>query len=65
MTQTQKALQNKVDERARKINLLDLSAGTFPEIRELDYEIAGLQRLVEEQQRTTNEGGAKPSVRSL
>jgi hypothetical protein len=66
MTQIQKALQNKIEEREHTINLFASvpPRASFEEIREFDYEIAGLQRLVEQEQRTTNQGGVKPSVRS-
>ena len=66
MTGIQKALQNKVDERERTVNLFASRppGASFPEIRKLDYEIAGLRRLVEEEQKTGNEGGPEPSVRS-
>ncbi len=66
MTQIQRALQNKIDESERTISLFASRppGSSFPEIRELDYEIAGLRRLVEEERKTGNEGGVEPSVRS-
>ena len=66
MTQIQRALQNKIDERERTINLFASrpSRASFPEIRELDYEIAELRHLAEKEQQTDNKGNVDSTVRS-
>ena len=53
MSKIEKALQDKIDERQRTISLF-ASWATFPEIRELDCEIAYLRSLIEQERRMAN-----------
>ena len=56
MSKIEKALQDKIDERERTSNLFASwpPRATFQEIRELDYEIASLRSLIEQERRMTN-----------
>ena len=56
MTKIEKALQDKIDERERAINLFTSwpPGATFLEIRELDGEIAYLRSLIVQDPRMTN-----------